>query len=548
MATRKDIADIMFPDVKETIEDLLKKYPDRELNPVVSRMGPSPTWFMHIGNFYQAFTSWKYSKQNNGVFFIRIEDTDQKREVEWAIDVILEVLKWFNIILDEWPIGENMQDVGKYWPYVQSKRKYIYNVFAKYLVEKWLAYPCWMGEKEINKVREDQTRAKIVPWIYGKFSVRRDKSVDEILGKLKEERWKYQVIRFRSPWDLTKRIVFHDEIRWDINMIDNYNDIVLIKSDWLPTYHMAHVVDDTLMKTTHVIRWEEWLTSVPLHIQLFEAFELKIPFYAHIAPLLKLDNWNKRKLSKRYDPEANMKYFFEQWFPTKWLMEYLLTIMDSSFENWRNENIDKEFFEFKFTLENMNTAWALFDIVKLNSICNNYLSRITTDKLYDETLNWAKQYNPHFAELMQSDVGYTKAAINIERHTPKDPKRFSSFKDVENQVLFFYDSEWEKLFVNKPALAEIFNKDIIDNFVNEYSNLLDLDMTTEDRFAQLKEVWKKYWFASNNAEFKQWWYIGKIWDLAMFLRVQLCCATQTPDLFSVMKVMWKDRIVKRLKS
>ncbi|MCF7835391.1 glutamate--tRNA ligase [Candidatus Gracilibacteria bacterium] len=547
MSTRKEVANIMFPDVKETIEDLLKKYPDRELNPVVSRMGPSPTGFMHIGNFYQAFTSWKYSKQNNGVFFIRIEDTDQKREVEGAIDVILEVLKGFNIILDEGPIGENMQDVGKYGPYVQSKRKYIYNVFAKYLVEKGLAYPCRMTEEELAVIRENQTKAKLIPGIYGNYSVWRNKTPDELMKKIQDESGFFPVLRLRSHGDLHKKINFDDIIKGKINMADNYNDVVLLKKDGLPTYHLAHVADDTLMKTTHVIRGEEWLTSVPLHIQLFEAFGLRIPFYAHIAPLLKLDNGNKRKLSKRYDPEANMKYFFEQGFPTKGLMEYLLTIMDSSFENWRNENIDKELFEFKFTLENMNHAGALFDFIKLNSVCNNYISRISTDELYEKTLERAYKYSPDFAKLMISDVDYTKAAINIERHTPKDPKRFTTFKDVESQIIFFYDSEREKLFVNKPDLPEIFNDDWIGKFISEYASVLDLDMSIEDWFVQLKQIGKKYGFAGNNAEFKEGGYIGKIGDLAMFLRIQLCCASQTPDLFSVMRVMGKERVINRLK-
>ncbi len=340
-------------------------------------------------------------------------------------------------------------------------------------------------------------------------------------------------------------------------MADNYNDVVLLKKDGLPTYHLAHIVDDTLMRTTHVIRWEERLTSVPLHIQIFQAFKLPIPFYAHIAPLLKLDNWNKRKLSKRYDPEANMRYFLEQWFPEQWLMEYLLTIMDSGFESRRNENPSEDFTKFIFSLDNMNTSGALFDLVKLNSVCNNYLSRISTDQLYQESLNRAKKYKPDLYELMIFDEKYTKDAINIERHTEKDPKRFTVFPDIDSQIRFFYDKEREKINSN---ISKIWEKsedkeylrpenvtlESIRGFVSEYLDVLSLDCDVQEWFDKLKEIWKKYGFAWNNAEFKEWGYIGKIGDLAMILRIALCGAKQTPDLFSVMKVMGKDRIKYRL--
>lgn len=545
MATRKDIADIIFPEVKETIEDLGKKFPSRD-NPICSRYAPSPTGFIHIGNIYASLVESQFAHQNWWIFFLRIEDTDQKRLVEWWINTIIKWFKKFWIDVDEWPIWENNSDVGNYGPYIQSKREYFYNVFVKEFISKWLAYPCWMSEEEINQVRENQTKSKIVPWVYWKFSTWREKSVDEIMEKLKVENWKYQVIRFRSPWDLTKKIIFHDEIRWDVNMADNYNDIVLIKWDWLPTYHMAHVVDDYLMRVSHVIRAEERLTSVPLHLQLFEACWLPHPKYCHPAQILKLDEGNKRKLSKRKDPEADVEFFFEKWYPVGWIIEYLMWIISSEFE-WRQiANPDKSYKDFEIKFEKMNHAWALFDLVKLNSVCNNYMSRISTDELYEKTLEWAKQYNLQFADLMLSDREYTKAAINIERHTAKDPKRFTTFKDVEEQILFFYDSEREKLILNKPILSEVFTKDLIDKFVLSYCKQLDLHMTLEDWFNQLKEIWKNLWFAGNNAEFKEWWYIWKIWDLAMFLRIQLCCASQTPDLFSVMKVMGKERVIYRL--
>jgi len=305
-------------------------------------------------------------------------------------------------------------------------------------------------------------------------------------------------------------------------------------------------VDDHLMRTSHVIRGEEWLASVPLHIQLFSAFGLQHPQYCHVAPLLKLDNGNKRKLSKRHDPEANVEYLFESWYASQGIIEYLLTIVDPNFEEWQKANLDKNYLDYEITLEKMSKSWALFDLVKLQSVNNNYLSRISTDELYEQSLARALKYRPELAQLMQLDVNYTKAAMNIERHTEKDPKRFTTYTDIETQLKFFFDDERTKLQATKPALPEACTAEVMKPFVDEYSQALNLDMTVEEWFAQLKEIWKKYGFAGNNAEFKEWWYVGKIGDLAMFLRIQLCCAAQTPDLFSVMKVMGKERVVKRL--
>jgi len=561
MTTRKDIADLIFPDVTETIQDLEKKYPPRP-NPtrlpdgqVCSRFAPSPTGFLHIGGIYSAFVSRKYAKQHNGTFVLRIEDTDQKREVEGTVDLIIDGMKTFGIQIDEWAIGAENSDVWNYGPYTQSQRKNLYNVFAKYLIENWLAYPCWMTPEELEAIREQQTKTKVTPGIYGNYSIWRQKTPEEILEKLQQVPGPRSqvpdnfVIRFRSPGDLTKRIVFDDVIKGKIDMIANYNDIVLIKGDGLPTYHLAHIADDYLMRVSHVIRGEEWLTSVPLHIQLFNAFGLQHPQYCHVAPLLKLDDGNKRKLSKRSDPEADIWYFFENGYATQGIIEYLLTIVDPNFEERQKANPEKSYLDFEIHLDKMGKSGALFDLVKLQSVNNNYLSRISTDELYDQSLARALKYRPELATLMQSDVPYVKAAMNIERHTAKDPKRFTTYADVETQLRFFFDTEREKLRIdhNLSTFDLLPSTEVLKNFVTEYISILDLDMSVEDRFAQLKEVGKKYGFAGNNAEFKEGGYVGKIWDLAMFLRIQLCCATKTPDLYSVMQVMGKERVIRRLK-
>jgi len=548
MTTRKDIADLIFPDVTEIIQDLEKKYPPRD-NPYCSRIAPSPTGFMHLGNLFSGFVSQKFAKQHWGIFFLRVEDTDQKRLVPEALEVILSVWKRFGVSIDEGPIWENNREIGQYGPYKQSERKHIYNVFAKYLIQQGLAYPCRMTPEELETLRDQQTKTKVTPGIYGNYSVRRNKSPEEIMEKIQSN--KEFVIRFRSPGELNKRVVIEDMIKGRIETIDNVNDIVLIKRDELPTYHLAHIVDDYLMRTSHVIRGEERLASVPLHIQLFTACGLPHPQYCHVAPLLKLDNGNKRKLSKRHDPEANVEYLFESWYASQWIIEYLLTIIDPNFEEWQKVNIDKNYLDYEIILEKMSKSGALFDLVKLQSVNNNYLSRISTDELYDQSLNRAKQYKPDLVILMQSDVEYTKAAMNIERHTEKDPKRFITYADVEAQLRFFFDDERTKLQGNIETLKEgnvVADKILMQKFVDEYVQTMDLSMSVEEWFAQLKEIWKKYGFAGNNAEFKEWGYIWKIWDLAMFLRIQLCCAKQTPDLYSVMQVMGKERVVSRLSS
>ncbi len=563
MADWKDLADFMFSEIKETISDLEKKYPKRD-NEVCSRFAPSPTGFLHIGWVFAAFAAWRFVKQNDGTFILRVEDTDQKRQVEWATESLLNSMKTFGMNIDEGPMWDNWSNVWNYGPYVQSERKHLYHVFVKELIAKWLAYPCWMSNEEIDKTRQQQQKAKIMPWIYGNYSIYRNKSVDELIEKVKED--SDYIIRFRSHGDTQKKIIFEDVLRWKVNMIDNYNDIVLIKSDWLPTYHLAHVVDDYLMRVSHIIRAEEWLTSVPLHLQLFGAFDLPAPKYCHLAQLLKNDEdtGKKRKLSKRKDPEADVKYFFEHGYAVQWILDYLYTIMDSGFEEWQKENTDKTLLDREFVLEKMNKSGALFDLVKMESINNEYLSRISTEQLFKESLERAEQFNLDLANLMKQDEDYTKAALNIERFTPqwtgqaeKDPKRFYTFKDVDSQLRFFFDSEYLKLIENVKLkmenwdeefkkLAEL-DMDVVSKFMDEYLSVLDLSMTVEEWFAQLKEVGKKHWFAWNNGEFKEWWYIGKVGELAMVLRVGLCASMRTPDLFSVMKVMGKDRVEKRLK-
>lgn len=544
MTTRAELANILFPEITETIDDLLAKYPPRPEGKVL-RFAPSPTGYLHFWGLFTSFVGWKYAKQNGGTFLLRIEDTDQKREVAWATKLLIEALQKFWIQFDEGPLSLE-EEVGKYAPYTQSKRGNLYKVFAKYLVAQGLAYPCRMSEEQLNEIREMQTAAKIIPGIYGQYSEWRSKMPDELLEKFNAEGQTFPVLRFRSHGDTTKKIVFKDLIRGEISMIDNYNDIVLIKGDGLPTYHLAHIVDDTLMRVTTITRGEEWLTSVPLHLQLFQAFNLPSPEYCHFAPICKLEEGKKRKLSKRKDPEANVEFFFEGGYAPQALLEYIMTLADSSYEDWQRANEDQSFLDFQFSLEKMSISGPLFDFVKLQSISNAYLSKLTTEELYTQGLNRAKIYDPELAKLMEADADYTISALNIERHTEKDPKRFTLFTDIEKNILFFYDQKWEEIKKNKPEFSEQVPFETWEAFAQEYAETFSLEGDVLTWFDQLKMIGKKYGFAENNAEFKQGGFIGKAGDLAMFLRIQLCWAKQTPDLFSVMKVMGRERVKERI--
>ncbi len=395
------------------------------------------------------------------------------------------------------------EEFGNYGPYVQSQRKSLYEVFAKHLVAQGLAYPCRMSEERLNEIREMQTANKQIPGIYGNYSEWRSKTPDELLEKFNAEGQTFPVLRFRSHGDTTKKIHFKDLIRGEISMIDNYNDIVLIKGDGLPTYHLAHIVDDTLMRVTTITRGEEWLTSVPLHLQLFGAFNLPAPEYCHLAPICKLDEGKKRKLSKRKDPEANVEFFFEAGYAPQALLEYIMTLADSSYEDWQRAHEDQTFLDFQFSLEKMNVSGALFDFVKLQSINNNYLSKLSTADLYEQGLARAKDYHQELAELMEKHADYTQSALNIERHTEKDPKRFTLFTDIEKNICFFYDEKRSEIKSQKPDFPEGIALETWKAFAVDYAEHFDVDGDVMNRFDQLKEIGRKYGFAGNNAEFKE---------------------------------------------
>ena len=438
--SNNELADLIFPNITKTIEDYDKEYPERNLDKsaIVTRYAPSPTGFIHIGALLASFTGCTYAKQTNGVFYLRIEDTDTKRTVENGISEIINGLKEFEVTFDEGPISET-ESVGNYGPYIQSERREIYQAFVKHLIKEGKAYPCFCSQNEIDEIRKEQERSKSRIGYYGSYARCRDMSNDERARRIKDG--EPFIIRLISNGDYNKKIICHDEIRGDIAFPENDLDIVINKADGLPTYHFAHLVDDYLMRTTHVIRADEWISSLPLHYQLFETFGFKVPKYAHISPLAKVDEetGGVRKLSKRKDPECAMSYYHKLGIPYEAVRLYLATITSSGFEEWYLHNPDKTIEDYKFEFKKMSKSAGLFDLEKLNNICKNYLSRLKADDLYNSIANYLKQYDEEFYNIFTKDASYSTSILNIEREQKKPRKDLGCYNDYKKEMWYMYD-------------------------------------------------------------------------------------------------------------
>ena len=542
----KDLADLIFPEAKD-ISYYEKKYPRRDLKEgaIVTRFAPSPTGFVHIGGLYQSLIAKKVANQTGGVFFLRIEDTDQKREVENGVTDIVNSLKDFGLEPDEGMISET-EEKGGYGPYRQSKRKEIYQAYAKYLLEQGKAYPCFCTPEEVEEIRQKQETAKIRPGYYGVWAKCRHLTVEEMIGKIKNGE-KY-IIRFKSPGREDRKIKHKDVIKGNVEFPENDQDIVIIKADGLPTYHFAHAVDDHLMGTTHVIRGDEWLSSVPLHLQLFHELGFRPPKYAHIAPIMKNDNGNKRKLSKRKDPEAAVSYYEEEGIPEEAVKEYLLNIANSTFENWRRANKDKDISEFELQLNKMSVSGALFDMVKLLDVGKTVISKFTAEKVYEESLKWAKRHDEELEKLLE-DKEYSLKVFGIERGNKKPRKDIAKWSDVKENIEYMYD----ELFYSKKhdyPYQVINNKEKINEILTLY---IEKYYSNEDDkqtwFDKIKELSGKLGYAKEVREFKENpdRYTGHVGDVSTVLRVALTSRTNTPDMYEIMKILGKDRIIKRFK-
>ena len=541
----KDLANLIFPDAKE-ISYYEEKYPERNLKEraVVSRFAPSPTGFVHIGGLYQALVAKEMTKKTDGVFFLRVEDTDQKREVENGVTGIVNSLKDFDILPDEGMITET-EEKGNYGPYRQSLRKDIYQAYAKYLLEQGKAYPCFCSAEEVEEIRKKQESAKIRPGYYGVWAKCRNLTVEEAAEKIKNG--ENYIIRFKSPGREDRKIKHHDIIKGNVDFPENDQDIVIIKADGLPTYHFAHAVDDHLMRTTHVIRSDEWLSSVPLHLQLFHELGFKAPKYAHISPIMKNDNGNKRKLSKRKDPEAAVSYYKEEGIPVLAVKEYLLNIANSTFENWRRANPDKSIDEFDFNLNKMSVSGALFDMVKLLDIGKNVISKMTAEEVYNCALEWANEYDKELAEML-ANKEYSLRVLGIERGNKKPRKDISKWSDVKNSIIYMYD---DKFFGGDVSYdygkisdkAEI--EKITKTYINEY---FDINDDKDIWFNKIKDLAEKLGYAREvkayKAEPEKW--PGHVGDISTVLRVKLTGRQNTPDMYEIMQVLGKDSVEKRL--
>ena len=540
----KELADLIFPNAKE-ISYYEEKYPRRNLpeDAVVIRVAPSPTGNVHIGTIFQAMINRKVATQTKGVFYVRIEDTDQKREIEGGITQIIQSLKDFDIEADEGMINET-ESKGEYGPYRQSLRKDIYQAYAKYMIEHGKAYPCFATPDELNEMREKQKAAKVRTGYYGVWATDRNLSLEEMAEKINAG--VPYIIRFKSPGREDRKIKHKDIIKGNVEFPENDIDEVIIKSDGLPTYHFAHIVDDHLMGTTVVTRGDEWLSSVPLHLQLFQEIGFKPPRYAHTPTLLKNDNGKKRKISKRKDPEAAASYYQEQGIPALAVKEYLMNIANSSFENWRRQNKEASIDDFDFQLNKMSVSGALFDMVKLNDVSKIVISRYTAQEVYEESMKWAQKYDDELVQIL-SDKEYSLRVLGIERGNVKPRKDIAKWSDVKENIIYMYDEKFMNEKIDYPYQTindkEDINK-ILDLYIEKYYNGNDDKQTWFDK---IKELSGSLGYAKEVKEFKAnpEMYKAHVGDVSTVLRVALTGRTNTPDMYEIMQVLGKESIIKR---
>ena len=543
--TNKDLANVMYPNVTKTIYDYEVIYKERNLpeGAIVTRFAPSPTGFVHMGSLLTAFIASKMPKDTNGVFYLRIEDTDGKRTVENGISGILYDLKNFDIIPDEGVISET-EEIGNYGPYIQSKRIDIYNTFAKYLVENDYAYPCFCSSEDLENIRKIQEETKDRIGYYGKYAKCRNISIEEKIKRIQNNE-KY-VLRLKSTGDYNKKITINDCVRGKIDFPENDIDHVLIKSDGIPVYHFAHVIDDHLMRTTHVFRGEEWLSSTPLHMELFNKLKFKVPKYAHLGLVMKIDeDGSRRKLSKRKDPEAAVEYYHKLGIPIEAVKLYLLTIANSNFEAWYDTNKGVDISKFKLDFKKISASGTLFDIEKLNNISKNYISRLTAKEVYDGLLTWTNEFDKDFYDLLVKYDEYSINVLNIERERKKPRKDYGSYSEIKKNIWYMYDELFNDSVYNNVELNENTNNEILLDYINNYYDELDDEETW---YNKLKELAKKYNFASEVKEYKENPnnYNGHIGDICEFIRVITTSLTKTPSLYEILKLLGKDRIEKRI--
>ena len=545
MTDNERLAELIFPNIHLTLDDLEKRYPKRDLpeGAIVDRFAPSPTGFLHSGSLFTAMICDKFAKQTNGVFMLRLEDTDSKREVAGSGIELLTQLSIFGIVPTEGYYGS--YEKGNYGPYKQSDRSEIYNTVIKELIKRGDAYPCFVSEEELDEIRKKQEANKENPGYYGKYAICSFYTAKEAIERI-EKGDKY-IIRFRSKGDHNNKIKVHDLIKGDLELSENDQHIVILKKDGLPTYHFAHLCDDHFMRTTHVTRGEEWLSSLPIHIELFDRMGWEPPKYAHLPVIMKLDEGKRRKLSKRHDKEAAVSFFLESGYPKKALLEYLFTLANSNFEEWRLEHMDSDIYDFNFTFEKFNVDGALFDIEKINNISKERLSRLTKKEFTDQAIEYASLYNKELLDLINRDRSYFESIVNIEREKENPRKDYTKFEDIVPFISFFYDDYFDNL--TKEEFNPKYSKEEIDAVLNAHMNNLGLDLSEEEWFNNLKSVMNPLGFAANKKEMRDNpdKFKGTIGEASEIIRISLTARKSSPNLYYVEQILGKDRIVKRFK-
>lgn len=551
-----ELAYLIFPDVNETVDDLEVKYPVRRLkkDAKVTRFAPSPTGFLHTGALFTSLVDKKLAEQSEGVFYLRIEDTDSKREVPGSVKLFTEELKKFGLTPSEGVVSEN-KEVGFYGPYTQSKRADIYRICAKHLVEQGLAYPCFCTPEKLAATHEAQEKNKIVPGYYGVYATCRNISIDESIERVKNG--EPYILRFRSSGSHLNKISFIDGARGKIEIAENDQDIVLIKGDGLPTYHFAHVVDDHFMRTTHVVRGEEWIPSTPIHIELFKAMGFEVPTYVHVPLIMKKEGNSKRKLSKRKDKEAAVSYFLKAGYPTEAVMEYLMTLANSDFEMWRNKNKERNIDEFEFKLNKLSSAGSLLDIVKLNDISKEYISKLNSTQVLESVLAWSKENDESVYNLLNENKEYARKIFALERDGAKKIRKdIIKWEDITPTFFYFFNDLFEK-DIKENGYQFDFNIDNqnskltqedVKKLISEYINIYSENDTKDEWFSKLKELALTLGYCTDMKEYKQNpdKYKGSTADVASCIRIAIVNRKNSPDIYEIMKIIGKEEVIKRL--
>ncbi|WP_409271659.1 glutamate--tRNA ligase [Neobacillus sp. SCS-31] len=546
--SNENMAELLFPDIQQLPADIYSQSPPRNLSSsaFVTRFAPSPTGSLNIGGLYATLISERLAHQSNGVFFLRIEDTDKKREIKGSMENIINALSYAGIPFDEGPLLSGGEK-GVYGPYKQSSRIQIYKVFIKHLVRNGLAYPCFCDADGLQKIRISQQNLKATTGYYGEWAKHRNISLEQA----KEEivNGKPFVIRLKSPGSSDRRIMYNDLVKGPIEFPENDQDIVIMKTDGLPTYHFAHAIDDYLMGTTHVIRGDEWLSSVPIHLQLFETLGFRTPEYGHIAPIMKQVGASKRKFSKRKDLDGTAQFYKEQGYPGIAISEYFMNLINSNFEEWRMANPYESFKDFSISTNKMNASGALFDMDKLNDISKDVISRLTGNRVFDHLYTWSKEMDPEFYNCIDKNKEYTVNILNIGRPTEKPRKDYSKWSDVKPMIAFFYDDLFEVDIQSGYKVPANVSVEAAKEIVRGYSKIYRFNNEKDAWFQKIKELAGELGYAKDMKQYKASPdnYNGHVGDVAMVIRIALTNRANTPDLFDIMKIMGEKRVLLRMR-